>query len=338
MEEQRQGVDKPGAVPGWTDVLVGHAQDEDRATGCTVILVPRGAVAGADVRGGAPGTRETDLTRPENTVSEVHAVLLAGGSAFGLEAASGVMRWLADRNVGFDTGVARVPIVLGAVLFDLALADVQAHPDAAMGYAACETARHVQPCAEPGVAEGCVGAGTGATVGKLLGMDRAVKAGIGCATEVAGGLCVQAWVAVNAVGEVVDEAGNILAGIRGEDAGTWRPALEIIRDGAARAAFGTNTSIGCVITNARLTKAEATKVAQMAHDGLARAIRPVHTPVDGDTLYALSLGGVEADVLTVGSLAAEAVAAAVRRAVRMATPLAGLPSVSAWRAEGGSDV
>jgi len=309
-------------VPG---IRVGHATDLVGLTGCTVVLCEQGAVAGVDVRGSAPGTRETDLLNPINLVERVHAVLLTGGSAFGLAAADGVMRWLEERGIGFDTGVARVPIVPVAVLFDLALGDPKARPDAAMGYAACETA------SDGPVEEGNIGAGTGATVGKLYGMSRAMKAGLGTASlDIGGGSVVGALVAVNAFGDVVDPQTGILAGTRSLTgngfADTFRAMSQLTGRMALR--FAVNTVIGVVATNARLTKAQSTKVAQMAHDGLARTIRPAHTMFDGDTIFALSTGEHSADVSTVGAAAAETVAEAIIRAVRAAKSIGGVPAFS----------
>lgn len=290
-------------------VRVGQVTDTQGMTGCTVIVAPPGTVGAVDVRGSAPGTRETDLLNPVHTVSEVHAVVLTGGSAYGLDAASGVMSALEEDGVGLDVGVARVPIVPAAVLFDLAIGSAQARPDAAMGYTAYQMAS-----AGP-VAEGPYGAGTGATVGKLAGMEFCSPGGVGTWSEAAGELIVAAIVAVNAVGEVVDpQTGQIIAGIRGEG-GIFVPALDVLRDSQVKATFGANTTIGCVVTNARLTKAEATKVAQMAHDGLARSIRPVHTPFDGDTLFVLATGEVNSSLALIGALAADVIAKSVLRAV-----------------------
>ena len=306
---------------------VGHFSDSRRPTGCTVVLARRGAVCGVDVRGGAPGTRETDLLAPEATVEQVHAVLLSGGSAFGLEAATGVVRWLEERGLGFPVGAARVPIVPGAILFDLALGDWRIRPDAAAGYAAAQAARGGP------VAEGSVGAGAGATVGKLLGFERAMKGGLGTASiRRPDGLVVAALVAVNAAGDVVDpRSGRVLAGARVPDGSRPAGTLQAIVAGQASGLpqkSGESTSLGVVATNAALTKAQATKVAQMAQDGLARTIQPVHTPWDGDTLFALATGERPgpADVLVVGALAAEATARAVVRAVKLARGLPGLPA------------
>lgn len=314
-------------VPG---VQVGHFTDTRRPTGCTVVLVENGATAGVDVRGGAPGTRETDLLDPVNTVQQVHAIVLAGGSAFGLDAASGVMRFLEERGIGFPVGALRVPIVPAAILFDLGVGDGHIRPDAAAGQAAARAAR-------PGAfAEGSVGAGAGATVGKLLGFERAMRGGLGSASErLPDGLIVAALVAVNAVGDVRDpRTGLLVAGARTPEGDALADTLAVLRTGGMRPAVAAdprprgNTTIGVVATNAALNKAELTKVAQMAHDGLARTLQPVHTPWDGDTLFALGVGTQRADVLVVGTLAAEAVANAVLRAVRAARSLPGLPAAS----------
>lgn len=321
-------------IPG---LKVGHAQDPEALTGCTVVLCPAGAVAGVDVRGSAPGTRETDLLNPINLVDRVHAVLLAGGSAFGLDAAAGVMRWLEERGHGFPTGVATVPIVPAAVLFDLAVGRADRRPDAAMGYAACE-----QAVAGPGpLPQGNVGAGTGASAGKLLGPKLATKTGIGTAGVRAGrGLVVTAIVAVNPFGDVRDPAtGAILAGTRRPIIGGWVDTATAMAGelGQRVLGFATNTTIGVVATNAELTKPQAAKVAQMAHDGYARAINPVHTMFDGDTIFALSYGEkrLKADISTVGALAARVVAAAIRQAALAAEPAGGLPSArSLGRSEG----
>lgn len=310
-------------VPG---IKVGHATNREALTGCTVILAGEGAVAGVDVRGSAPGTRETDLLRPGNLVERVHAVLLAGGSAFGLAAADGVMAYLEEKGIGFDVGVARVPIVPAAVLFDLQAGDPRVRPDRAMGYQAC-----VNASATP-FSEGNVGAGTGATVGKLFGPLQCMKGGLGTwSITLPGGAVIGAIVAVNAFGDVLDsQTGKLLAGPRDPQTGQPVRTMEILQgktpDPADFADFaGANTTIGVVATNARLSKEAANKVAQMAHDGLARSISPVHTMLDGDTLFALSTGDLEADLSTVGAVAAEAVAQAVKRAILAAEALGGIP-------------
>ena len=292
-------------------IRVGHAQADEALTGCTVILCEDGAVGGVDQRGGAPGTRETDLLRPLHRVEKVHGVLLTGGSAFGLDATAGVMRYLEERGVGFDVGVARVPIVPAAVIFDLAIGRADVRPDAAMAYQACLNAT-----ADP-VIEGSMGAGMGATVGKILGMPNATKSGVGSACiEIANGLFVGAIAVVNALGDVIDpRTGAIIAGARSEDG--FVDTLQIMRQfQAVASASASNTIIGVVATNAKLSKEEANKVAQMAHDGLARAVRPAHTMYDGDTIFALSTGDVRVDVNLIGAFAAEVFAKAIVRGVR----------------------
>jgi L-aminopeptidase/D-esterase-like protein len=320
----------PQPDPGLTAVAgleVGHHTLPDRPTGCTVVLARGGAVAGVDVRGGAPGTRETDLLDPSNTVQRVHAVVLTGGSAFGLDAAAGVVRYLEERGIGFDVGVAKLPIVPAAVLFDLAVgARPDVRPTADSGY------RAAQAAGDGPVAQGNVGAGAGATVGKIAGRALAMKGGIGSASiALPDGLVVAALVAVNAVGDVLDPAtGQPIAGARTEDGRALADARKLLRAGDFRplARPGENTTIGVVATNAAFGKAQARKVAQMAHDGLARAIVPAHTPLDGDTIFALATGALpgEANVTTIGAVAAEAMAEAVVRAVRAATGLPGLPA------------
>jgi L-aminopeptidase/D-esterase-like protein len=319
-------------VPG---ILVGQAEDSAALTGCTVVLCKDGAVGGIDQRGGAPGTRETDALRPMHLVERVHAIVLAGGSAFGLDAASGVVRYLEEQGVGFDVRVAKVPIVPAAILFDLAIGDPKVRPDAEMGYQACLVASDRAP------REGNAGAGMGATVGKILGMAGAMKAGIGSASrDLGGGAIVAALVAVNALGDVVDpQSGEIVAGVRPAKvgpitvggSGRFANTLEVMRGMAGKMALGFasrgNTVIGVVATNARLNKEEANKVAQMAHDGLARTIRPAHTMLDGDTLFALSTGKANVDVNIVGAYAAEVVSEAILRAVHAAEGAGALPSV-----------
>lgn len=317
------------AVPG---IHVGHATNLDGLTGCTVVLCEKGAVGGVDQRGGAPGTRETDLLRPLHLVQKVHAVLLAGGSSYGLSAADGVMRYLEERDIGFDTRVAKVPIVPAAILFDLDVGDPQVRPDAAMGYAACEAATDAT------VAEGNVGAGTGASAGKILGPGRAMKSGLGTAAiSLEGGLIVGAVVAANPFGDVVDPTtGDILAGARrrgllpSSRSHELANTLSIMRTSMGKAVlqFASSTVIGVVATNGRLTKEQANKVAQMAQDGVARAIRPAHTLFDGDTVFALATGDKRADVNLIGAYAAEMVAEAIARAVRAAEEVDDIP---AWR-------
>ena len=308
------------AVPG---IKVGHATDPVGLTGCTVVLCEAGAVGGVDQRGGAPGTRETDLLRPMHLVQKVHGVMLAGGSAFGLAAADGVMRYFAERGVGVKAGPARVPIVPAAILFDLAVGSADARPDAEMGYAACLAA------SDEAVAQGNVGAGTGCSAGKLLGARHATKTGIGSAAiELGGGLVVAALIAVNPFGDVVDEAGRIIAGTRPLRGEGYADTLVLLRGMTGRLALriAGATVIGVVATNARLDKEQVNKVAQMAQDGLARTIRPAHTLFDGDTLFALATGRVRASVTLVGAYAAEAVAQAIIAAAQTAAAAGGLPA------------
>jgi L-aminopeptidase/D-esterase-like protein len=293
-----------------------------------VVLAEAGAVCGGDVRGGAPGTRNTDLLDPANTVPQIHAIALAGGSTFGLDTAAGVERYLEEKGIGFVFGAARVPIVPAAILFDLGVGDSKIRPDAKAGYEAARAAS-----AGP-ISEGSVGAGAGATVGKLRGMALAMKAGIGTASlRLPGGGIVAALVAVNALGDVVDPAtGRLVAGLRTEDGKGLRGTVAALLAGETREVprSGENTALGVVATNVALTKAEATRVARMAHDGFGQAIRPVHTPVDGDTIFALSTGSmtVPSPSLVVGVLAAEVVARAVVRAALTAASLPGLPCAS----------
>ena len=308
-------------VPG---VLVGHATDLDGITGCTAVLFEEPAVVGVDVRGSSPGTRETDRLGPVGAVRPTHALLLTGGSAFGLAAADGVVRFLEEKDVGLDVGVARIPLVSAAVLFDLVVGDPAARPDAAMGYEAASAA------ASGDFAQGSVGAGTGATVGKVLGMERAIKGGIGSASvRLEGGLVVGALAAVNAFGDVHDERSEVLAGPRLED-GTLGDTVKLLPEAAARMRWGENTTLGIVATNAGLTKPQANKVAQMAHDGLARAIEPVHTTVDGDVVFAASVGALDAVVDVVGAWGARAMQEAILRAVRSAKGVPGIPSLSEY--------
>ena len=319
-----------GAITDVAGLKVGHFTDGRRPTGCTVVLAEAGATGGVDVRGAAPGTRETDLLDPSNLVDAVHAVLLTGGSAFGLDAAGGVMAWLEEHGVGFPAGPARVPIVPAAVLFDLGVGDPRIRPDAAAGRRACEAASAEPP------AEGSVGAGAGATVGKLFGMGRAMKGGVGTASAKLGRVTVGAIVAVNAVGDVLDPAtGAVLAGARTEDGRRTLGAAEAVLRGEAPQALqaGMATTIGVVATDAALTKAQARRLAQVSHDGLARAIEPAHTMWDGDTMFALATGksGLPGNMMALSVLAARVTAAAVVRAVLKAKGIGGpgLPAVPA---------
>lgn len=320
-------------VPG---IKVGHAQDFEAVTGCTVVLCEKGAVGGVDQRGGVPGSREIALLDPVNHVQNIHGVMLAGGSAYGLDAAGGAMQFLEEKDIGYQTTVARVPIIPSAILFDLNIGDANVRPDKEMGYQACQNANDQPP------AQGSVGAGTGATVGKLLGLGQATKGGIGTASmEIGGGVIVGAIVAVNAVGDVIDpETNQILAGTRslkkgpisigGDD--VFADSLSIMRSMVGRTLLGlaskANTVIGVVATNARLDKPHATKLAQMAQNGVVRTIRPAHTMHDGDTIFAMATGDKKGDVNIVGAFGAQVMQQAVLNAVRHAAGLGGVPSVS----------
>jgi L-aminopeptidase/D-esterase-like protein len=316
-------------APNRLGVLIGHHTDRRGATGCTVVLCPDGAVGGVAVRGGAPCTRETDIFRPGAGVDPrlAHGILLTGGSVFGLAACDGVVRYLSTRNIGLQTGAACIPIVGAAGLYDLAVGRASAHPGARAGEAACADARGA------GIAEGSVGAGTGATVGKALGMEHCMKSGLGIATlELAHGVAVQAVVAVNAFGEVVDpQSGTIVAGVRGRH-GRIQGIGELLDLGARVSPPLANTTIGVVVTNAALTHEDAHALASVAHDGIALTIRPTHTRADGDAIFTLSTGSGPRtttpilDFIALQHAAVQAVAAAVLRAVEQATPVGGIPS------------
>ena len=318
-------------MPQITDVKglrVGQASDQKALTGCTVILCEEGAVGGVDVRGSAPGTRETDLLRPMNLVQRVHAVLLTGGSAFGLAAADGVMRYLEERGIGLDTGipgVPRIPIVPAAVIFDLRVGDQRARPTAQMAYDACRRATTT-------VEEGNAGAGTGATVGKLLGAASAMKGGVGTwSVTLPGGVVVGALAVVNAFGDVLDDrTGQILAGARdpgGAGFLNMQKTLQTVEVPPGMG-IGENTTLVAVATNARLSKEDANWLARVAHDGLARVIAPVHTLYDGDTIFALSIGEAKSNLLSLGAAAVEVVAEAIKRAVRLAKSAGGVPGLA----------
>lgn len=305
-------------IPG---ISIGHAQDLVGGTGCTVILCEQGAYAGVDVRGGGPASRETELLKPINMVEQIHAVMLSGGSAYGLDAGAGAMKYLEEKGVGFDVGVGVVPIVCGASLFDLVVGDPKCRPDQEMGYQACCNAG-TKP-----LEEGNVGAGTGASVGKFLGVERMMKSGLGTYTLQIGDLIVGAVVAVNSLGDVIDiETGQRLAGMLNEEGTEVVSTEKTLYQQYAnnRNVFSGNTTIGCIITNAKLTKNQANKIASIGHNGFARAIRPVHTMADGDTIFALSVGEVEVMPDAVGALAAEVMAKAINRAVLKARPAYGL--------------
>lgn len=302
--------------------LIGHARDQAAATGCTVIISREGATAGVDVRGGAPGTRETDLLNPVNLVETIHAVFLAGGSAFGLDAAAGIMRYLEENRIGFDVQVAKVPIVAGAVLFDLTVGKSDVRPDGTMGYAAClDAERNI-------LQQGNVGAGTGASVGKIAGPDRSMKSGIGCCAVQLGELKVGALVAVNCLGDVVDpDSGKPLAGVLNPEKTRIMSTEAVMMKNwnKKQNLFSGNTTIGAVLTNGRFTKSQAAKLAAMAHNGYARTLRPAHSMFDGDTIFAMASGKVAADVSVTGMLAARVVEKAVVNAVIETRASHGLP-------------
>lgn len=314
------------AITEFENLKIGQAENAEAGTGCTVLLLgPEGAPAGLDVRGGGPASRESELLKPMAAAGVIHAILLSGGSAFGLDAAGGVMRYLEEHNIGFDVGVAKVPLVCQSCLFDLTVADAHTRPDAAMAYAACchaETGNYQ---------DGNFGAGTGATVGKLLGMEHCMKSGIGSYAVQIGDLKVGALVAVNALGDVYDwKNGCKVAGLLADDRKTFLDTEQVAcqKIDVVENKFVANTTLGVVITNAQFDKTRLCKIAGMAHDGYARAIRPVHTTADGDSIYAVSLGTVQADQDVVGALGAQVMAEAILRAVRAARPAYGLPAVS----------
>ncbi len=306
-----------GSITRVAGIEVGHFTDTRRPTGCTVVMAREGAVAGVDVRGAAPGTRETDLLHPSNLVDKVHAIMLAGGSAWGLEAATGAVRWLEERGVGLDVAVGRLPIVPAAVLFDLLVGDMRIRPDAAAGYAACAAAASTDP------AEGNVGAGAGAVVGKVFGIQHAMKGGVGTASVTVDGITVGALIACNALGDVIDpDTAQVMAGARTDDGRGLRDTRRALLRGQPPQPLlaGTNTTIGVVATDAILTKAQAHRLAIAAHDGLARSINPVHTMSDGDTLFSLGTGraGKSLGMMVLATMAAEATARATVRAVQAA--------------------
>ena len=306
-----------GSITRVAGIEVGHFTDTRRPTGCTVVMAREGAVAGVDVRGAAPGTRETDLLHPSNLVDKVHAIMLAGGSAWGLEAATGAVRWLEERGVGLDVAVGRLPIVPAAVLFDLLVGDMRIRPDAAAGYAACAAAASTDP------AEGNVGAGAGAVVGKVFGIQHAMKGGVGTASVTVDGVTVGALIACNALGDVIDpDTAQVMAGARTDDGRALRDTRRALLRGQPPQPLlaGTNTTIGVVATDAILTKVQAHRLAIAAHDGLARSINPVHTMSDGDTLFSLGTGraGKSLGMMVLATMAAEATARATARAVQAA--------------------
>ncbi|MGI6668335.1 MAG: P1 family peptidase [Acetivibrionales bacterium] len=310
----------PGYITDVKGIKVGHCQSDEGMTGCTVIICENGAVGGVDVRGSAPGTRETDLLKPGKLVDRIHAVVLAGGSAFGLDAASGVMGFLEEQGIGFDAGIVKVPIVVSAVIFDLNIGNPGIRPDYKMGYNAARNASSEER------RQGNVGCGMGATVGKVLGPANAMKSGIGSATVAAGDLLVSAMVAVNSFGDVFDyETGRQIAGVYDYEKREMMNTYTIMKMKNEPLGFPMrNTTIGVVATNAILTKSEANKLAEMAHNGFARSINPVHTMLDGDTIFTMNTSEVRADLNLAGAMASEAVSRAITNAIINAKPCCGI--------------
>lgn len=300
---------------------VGQVEDLEGLTGCTVVICEEGAVCGVDVRGAAPGTRETDLLDPINMIQKVHAVVLSGGSAFGLESTCGVSKYLEEKNIGFDVGVTKVPIVVGAVLFDLVVGDPKCRPNIEMGYKACELANNTE------LKQGNYGAGCGATVGKIRGPQYAMKGGIGSySVKLPNGLVVSALIAVNALGDVY-ENGKIIAGVLDNSKTKILNTYEIMKNGVTKGGFNIdNTTIGIVATNAKLTKAECKKVSQVAHNGYAKTIFPIHTPHDGDTIFTMATGEIETDMTLLSSIATEVVEKSVINAIKNVNSVKNIPA------------
>lgn len=309
------------------NIKIGHAQNIDAATGCTVIICEQGAPTGIDVRGGGPASRETELLNPRAASESIHAILLSGGSAFGLDAAGGVMQYLEEHHIGFDTGVTKVPLVCASCIFDLEIGSITIRPDKAMGYAACINAQENQ------LEEGNIGAGTGATVGKLHGVNGMMKSGIGTYAIQIGELKVGAIVVVNALGDVIDpNSGKILAGLLDDTQTHFLNSEDVLYSTYNRNKnlFTGNTTIGAIITNAKFSKSEMGKIAAMAQNGYARTICPVHTTADGDSIYAMSVGNIEADINVVGTLASRVMANAIIKAVSTSAPAYNLKSAQCF--------
>ena len=305
-------------------ISIGQTEDKTGATGCTVLILKDGLPAGLDIQGGGPATRETGLLDPLAAAQFIHAIVLAGGSAYGLEAASGVMQYLEEQGIGYDTGVAKVPLVVQSDLFDLSVGDPAARPDRAMGYAAAR-----QALTTPNYRDGNFGAGCGASVGKICGMETAMKTGIGSFAIQIGKLQIGAIAAVNALGDVYDwKTGKTIAGLLTEDGRGFRDTTEIMAQSIAVKdnKFVDNTTLGVILTNASFNKSQLCKIAGMAQDGLARSVRPVHTSADGDSIYAVATGEIQADMDLVGILAAEVMSEAITRAVTSAESAYGLPA------------
>ncbi|NLW42420.1 MAG: P1 family peptidase [Tissierellia bacterium] len=312
-----------GYITDVDGIEVGHKENLNAMTGCSVIIAKDGATGGVDVRGSAPGTRETDLFQERKTVDKVHAVVLSGGSAFGLDASSGVMKYLEEKDIGFDVGIARVPIVSSAVIFDLSIGDKSIRPDFQMGYDGAKSASKIEN------RQGNVGAGAGATVGKALGPGFSMKSGLGSASVSVGDLVVGAMVSVNAVGDIFDFRDNSkIAGVYDYDKKSFLDTIEIIKAGFLKESKGTNTTIGVIATNAILTKSEGNKIAEMGHNAFARCINPVHTTMDGDTIFALGTNKIKADINLVGILGIEAMMRAIVNAIKSAKSFENFKSYS----------
>lgn len=309
-----------GYITDVQGIKVGHVQSEEGMTGCTVVICEQGATGGVDVRGSAPGTRETDLFKAEKMVDKVHAIVLSGGSAFGLEAASGVMKYLEEQSIGFDVGVTKVPIVASAVIFDLNIGNYKIRPDFNMGYKAAEIANSYEN------RQGNIGCGMGATIGKILGPQSAMKSGLGSATVKVGDLVVSAIVSVNSFGDIYDFRFNKqIAGVYDYKNNKLLNTVEIMKDMNKDLGFNVqNTTIGVIGTNAILTKAEANKVSEMAHNGYARSIDPIHTMLDGDTIFTMATNEIKADISLIGTLAAEVMSKAIINGVLFAEGSHGL--------------
>lgn len=321
----------PIAITDIQGIRIGNAQDKDGGTGCTVIISPQGAPCGVDVRGGGPASRELELLNPAANADKIHAVLLSGGSAYGLDAAAGVMQYLEEHDIGFDTRICKVPLVVASCIYDLGCGK-NARPDAQMGYEACMAAE----CQT--FTEGCYGVGTGATVGKLCGPEYMMKSGVGAYAVQAGDLQVGAIVVVNAVGDVLGENNQIIAGMRKSDGKGFADSRRVMLEEygqtdtlfSQRDAGTTNTTLGIVVTNGKFDKAHMKKIAAMASNGLVRTIRPVNTTADGDSMYAMSVGKVHAEVSLTGTMAAYVVEHAVRRAVQTAVSCYGIPAMKPY--------
>ena len=314
----------PGYITDIKGLKVGHSQSQEGMTGCTVIICEKGATGGVDVRGGAPGTRETDLFKAEKMVDKVHAVVLSGGSAFGLDASSGVMKYLEENDIGFDVGVTKVPIVASAVIFDLNIGDYRIRPDFEMGYNACKNANTEENL------QGNIGCGMGATVGKILGPQNAMKSGLGSASIKVGDLIVSAMVAVNSFGDIYDFTNNKqLAGVYDYKNNKLLNTIDIMKKMNRDLGFNVkNTTIGLIATNAVLTKAGANKISQMAHNGYARSINPIHTMLDGDTIFTMATNEIEADISLIGTLAAEVMSMAITNGILSAKSYKGLKGLA----------